>query len=191
VGTTDIIVESVLLNFQPYFDLRGQDFRIPVGESQHITYQYEWKSEYPYIITVVTNTGKVFSKDARAPQRHIPLVVEETVWNLTDTTISVVVSNIDRREQNISGFGLTDFPPGYGTFKLSEISTSMNVYKDVYGVTSEWDYRITIPAGQTTTIVLDCARMHAYGDPWISGKTYFFIIYTQGGPIVSFNSKAP
>jgi len=183
IGTTNIIIEEALLNYQPYFRFVDPMYSIPVGESRGVTFVHEWKSGWPYTITLVTKTGKVFHITEDAPQRHLPLEVEEIVWNSTDSAISMVVSNIDELEQNISGLGLSDSPnDGYRHFDSSEIRSP-----NVSIIGSKWDWRITILAGQTTTIVLDWP----YRDPWTSGKTYFFFLYSESGPNVDFNSKAP
>lgn len=185
VGTTDVVLTEVLLNYHPHYDFRENGFRIFAGETQAISLVDEWKAGQQYTITLVTSIGKTFSKTGTAPERHVPLVVEETAWNLTDTTISVCISNIDKREQNITGFGWSEFLPGYFIYRLSEISTNLNVC-----VIGPWEYgswRMRIPAGQTGTVTVDWPRH----DPWVSGKTYFFHIATEAGPDVAFTSKAP
>jgi hypothetical protein len=184
VGTTEVNVVEVLLNYHPYFRLLEGEYRMLPGQTAGITCMNEWNSGWHYTITLVTSTGKTFSRIGKAPERHLPLMVEETVWNLTDTTISVIVSNIDMREQIIRGFEWSDYPAlGHMSFQLSDISTSMETYNG----TSKWDYRIVIPGNQTATFILDWPEHESL----VSGKTYFFYIYTETGPDVSFTSKAP
>jgi hypothetical protein len=185
VGTADVVLAEVLLNYRPHYDFRKNGFRIFAGETQAIGVPDEWKAGQRYTITLVTRTGKTFSQTGTAPERHVPLVVEATVWNLTDATISVCISNIDKREQNITGFGWAEFLPGYFTYRLSEISTNLNVC-----IIGPWEYgswRMRVPAGQTGTVILDWP----HHDPWVSGKTYFFHIATEAEPDVAFTSKAP
>jgi len=182
VGTVDVVIVEVLLDSKPYFRFLDPWYRIPVGETQCVCCIHEWKSHEPHTITLVTNTGKFFSKTKQAPQRYLPLEVSETIWNSTDNTISIVVENIDMRDQNISGLGISDDSYGYRSIEFSEISCSLNI-----SVLTEWDWWVTIPASYATTFVVDWP----YRDPWTSGKTYFFIIYSEPSPYVYFNTKAP
>ena len=183
VGTTDILIEEVLLNSQPHFRFIEYPFRIRVGETEGLVCEHEWKSELCYVITLVTKTGKIFSTFEAAPQRYLPLEVEAVTWNSTDDTITLAVGNTDKREQNISHLGMSESPNDpYRWIESDEISST-----NLYLVNSGWDWRISVPAGQVTTIVLDWP----YHDPWVNGTTYFFRIYTEFGPSVYFDSIAP
>lgn len=181
-GTVDVVLVGLLLNSKPHFTFLDSCFEISVGETQGICCIYEWQSNEYITITLITNTGKHFSKTKQATQRYLPLEIEKTIWNSTDNTISIVVENIDMRNQNISGLGISDDFYGYRTIEFSEISCSLNV-SDL----TEWDWWVTIPTSSATTFVVDWP----YRDPWTSGKTYFFMIHPEPSPYVYFKSKAP
>lgn len=182
VGTTDVVLAEVLLDSKPYLKFLDSSIRIPAGETQGLCCIYEWQSNGYHTITLITNTGKHFSKTKQAPQRYLPLEVEVTIWNSTDNTINIVVENIDMRDQNVSGLGISDDSYGYRGIEFSEISCSLNI-----SVLTDWDWWFTIPGSSATTFVVDWP----YRDPWISEKTYFFVIYSEPSPYVYFKSKAP
>ena len=193
VGTVDVVLVEVLLNYKPHYRFVDSIYWIPVGRTEGLCCVYEWESCRPHTITLVTSTGKYFSKTKEAPQRYLPLEVEETTWNSTDNTISIVVENIDMRDQNISRLGMSDdfYDYRWGMHDASEISCSLNIsvftgwgWADTIPARGSW--WVTIPAGHAATIVIDWLDR----DPWISGKTYFFTINSDTHA-VHFKSKAP
>ena len=111
VGNREVIVDEVEIDYKPFYQLENYGGApIPVGHTIGLTCPIKWETGKLYYITLVTNTGKYFTEVKEAPQRFIPLIVEETSWNSTDDTISLVIGNIDKRTQNITGFGIAEFP---------------------------------------------------------------------------------
>jgi len=152
---------------------------------------YSWSSGQRYTLTLVTSRGNVFSMSEVAPQRQLPLEMENIYWDSSTNTTTITVRNVGTEERKIihlylfdSNESWTDGQPAHmrGTYRWVTLFTDIDDGK-------------AVNVNQTAQITLYWPnRLYYYNSPlyvWTSGENYHFQIVPETGPLTEFASLAP